>query len=413
MKSNSDSSVGWARGRKGTANRMLFVTSMPASRSNAIGLQTLYFAEALGCNWRHVYWDIGMGKSDVPDSHWLSSIILRQWPLALGRGFLTRQFQRFGFGWWRGDRLLNSKKPRLVQMLQDTTFAYVAPLRNSEATKCREILQAVGCPFVVHIWDISDPTLNSDYAWLFARAERVFYLSPTMIDVIRATAPCEPTNLTFVRPPSRFKSRFSSADELTIALIGFLSPYKEGLMLLSQAIGSLRSAFAKIRLVYVGPAEQLKYIPAPLSQITEYAGFLDDEERDKTLADCHVAYLPGPLLPPEVDLRSKHSIPSRMADYLAIGLPVVAAANTHSATLRFFSPICNRGFFPVAEPQDIQSVIIELTKERFWSESARQCTAFFDVHFNNANGLSELFPLLHRFTESTIIGSRDVIQSQM
>jgi glycosyltransferase involved in cell wall biosynthesis len=397
MRSNPDPAIGRLRKQRDSANRMLFVTSMPASRSNAIGLQTVYFAEALNCNWCHVYWDMGMDESEVADSYWLNSVFLREWPFAVGRGFLTKQFQRFGFGWWRGDRLLNSKKSRLRKMLKNTTFAYVAPLRNSEATKCREIIQEVGCPFVVHLWDISDSTLNSDYAWLFAHAERVFYLSPTMIEDICATMPCELTNLTFVRPPSKFKSRFGTAGELTIALIGFLSPYGDGLMLLSQAIDHLHSTFAKIRLIYVGPAGQLKHIPAPLSQITEYAGFLDDEGRDRVLADCHVAYLPGPLLPPELDLRSKHSIPSRMADYLAVGLPVIAAANAFSATLQFFSAIRSRGFFPVAEPQDIRTAIFELAKEKLWFDSSRECIAFFDAHFSCTNGLGELHSLVNRF----------------
>jgi hypothetical protein len=383
--------------RKSTPSRILFVTSMPASRSNAIGLQTLYFAKALGHNWCHLYWDSGMGESEVPQSHPLSSVILRRWPFKVGRGFLLRQLQRSRLDWWQGNRLLESQKPRLREMLRNTKFAYVAPLRNSEATKCREILETVACPFVVHVWDLSDCALNEDYAWLFSHAERVFCLSSTMVDKMCSTSPCKVSFLTFVRPPSKFRSAFAPAGELKIALIGFLQPYQDGLMLLSSALETFRGDSAKIRLIYIGPPAQLKYMPSPLRHITDYAGFLDDDARDRVLASCHIAYLPGPLLPPGADLRSKHSIPSRMADYLAVGLPVLAAAHPHSATADFFSTIRGRGFFPVADPTDIQCVIRELTNETTWLNAAQECATFYSAHFDPGNALRELATLARRF----------------
>lgn len=382
---------------KAPANRILFVTSMPASRSNAIGLQTLYFAKALGRDWCHVYWDSGMGESEVPESHQLNSAILRRWPSKIGRGFLMRQLESFRLGWWQGDRLMDSKKPRLRGMLRNTTFAYAAPLRNSEATKCREILEAAACPFVVHIWDLSDRILNADYAWLFSHAERVFCLSATMIDEICSAAPCNLSNLTFVRPSSKSRSASGPAGELKIALIGFLQAYQDGLMLLSRAIDNLGGAFSKIQLIYIGPPAQLKYIPAPLSHITEYAGFLDDESRDRALANCHVAYLPGPLLPPDSNLRSRHSIPSRMADYLAVGLPVVAATHPHSATFHFFSAIRGRGFFPIADPDDIRRAMGTLANETSWINAAQECATFYNAHFDPSSALGELTSLANRF----------------
>lgn len=184
---------------------------------------------------------------------------------------------------------------------------------------------------------------------------------------------------------------------MRIALIGFLSAYEDGLALLSRAIEELTSAFSRVTLIYIGPVGQLKYIPASLTNITQYAGFLDDEARDEAMAGCQVAYLPGPLRPPEVDLRSKHSIPSRTADYMAVGLPVVAAANAHSATVRFFSPLGDRGFFPVASPEDFRRAIIKLTNKAFWLNAVRECTSFYEAHFNSVNALHELRSLVDRF----------------
>ena len=204
--------------------KILFVSSMPVSRSNAIGIQISHFAKCFASEWNHCYWDISMGKSDVPNSFPLNSPIPYLWPFELGRGFLTRQIERFALSWWQGDSLIDSRKPRLLEILGDVRLAHVAPLRNREASRCREILETVGCPFVVQIWDISDPVLNEDYDWLFSRAARVFCLSSNMMEEVRQNTACETSIQSFVRPPSTFRARYIGEDKLIIGLEGFFLP---------------------------------------------------------------------------------------------------------------------------------------------------------------------------------------------
>jgi hypothetical protein len=338
-----------------------------------------------------------MGKSDAPNSYCLNSSIPRLWPFATGRGFLKREIERFGLGWWRGDRIIESRKPRLRRILNETGFAYVAPLRNSEATKCREILETIGCPFVVHLWDILDERLNADYEWLFSHAEHVFCLSEAMTEEIRKSAPCETSPLAFIRPQSNYQAKCIDGDTLVIGLVGFLSSYREGMQLLSQAVGDLRHQFKDLRLRYVGPPGQLEFIPDGLKDITEYIGFPDDLGRDEALAECHVGYLPGPFLSPRQDLRSRYSIPSRSADYLAIGLPLIAAANIHSATSNFFSPIRGRGYFPVSDSKDICLIAKKLRDQSFWAEAAQGCVNFFNSHFNQEEEVNKLFSIAKPF----------------
>ena len=377
--------------------KVLFVSSMPASATNAIGTQILHFAEPFAPEWRHCYWDVGMGRSTAPGSHCLGSSVLKWWPFATGRGFLKREVEHFGLGWWRGDQLIQQKKPKLRRKLGGVGFALVAPLRNSEATRCREILETIGCPFVVHVWDISDERLNSDYEWLFSHAEHVFCLSETMIEEIHKAAPCETSSLPFVRARSQYQAKVIDGDTLIIGLIGFLSSYQEGLQILAQAIGGLRRLFANVRIRYIGSPGQLKFIPDSLKGIIEYMGFLDDDERDRVLSECHVGYLPGPLLPPQQDMRSRHSVPSRAADYMAIGLPVIAAANVLSATSIFFAPLRDRGFFLVRDGQDICLTAEKLRDRARWTEAAEQCSQFFDSRLNKEDALRKLYLIARPF----------------
>lgn len=135
-----------------TSNKkMRFISSVPASRSNALGIQTLQFAEPFAPEWVHLYWyNLRLGESDVPNSYRLNIAVPDLWPFAIGRGFITRLTERFAANWWREDQLIPSNKSQLRRMLG---FAFLAPIKNSDSTRSRSILECVGCSFVVHIWE--------------------------------------------------------------------------------------------------------------------------------------------------------------------------------------------------------------------------------------------------------------------
>lgn len=375
----------------------LFISAMPASRSNAIGVQTIQFSAPFGDAWKHCYWDTNMGRSEVPNSICLNSAIPRLWPFVTGRGFLTRLVERSKLSWWRGDSLLASRKPQLQRMLQDVGFAYAAPLRNSEATRCREIIEAVQRPFVVHLWDIPDESLNADYAWLFSHAERVFCLSEPMMALVRETARCETGLLSFVRSPSKFRASHRGGSSIEIGLIGFLAAYREGLELAAQAIESLHAHYSRVTLRYIGPSSQLEHIPEGLRNVIEYDGSPDDDERDRSLAACDVAFLPGPLLAPAQDQRSRYSVPSRIADYLAVGLPVIAAVHPDSATSLFCSSLRGRGFFPVRSAAETVHAVERLREREIWSSASTGCTSFFNQRCDAGVALNDFCAIAGRF----------------
>ena len=380
-------------------SEILFISAMPASHSNAIGVLTLQFATPFGNAWKHCYWDTGMGQSEVPTSLFLNSSILRLWPFAAGRGFATRIVERFELGWWRGDRLLASKKPRLQRMLEDVGFAYAAPLRNSEATRCREILETVQRPFVVHLWDILDRSLNADYAWLFSHAESIFCLSEPMAALVRETAQCESKLLSFVRPRSKVRASYRDGNPIAIGLIGFLAAYREGLELVGRTIELLQTHFGGVIVRYIGPVSQLEYLPRGLRPFTEHVGFLVGEKLDRALLDCDCGLLPGPLLAPEEDPRSRYSVPSRVADYLAVGLPVIAAVHARSATSLFCSPLRGRGFFQVNDGEDLVAALEALTEKKVWTDASAACESFFDERCEIGVGLREFTSIAHRFLQ--------------
>jgi hypothetical protein len=324
-----------------------------------------------------------MGKSEVHDSYCLKSPIPRLWPFATGRGFLARKVEDFGLCWWRGDRLNESRKPQLRELVGRTKLAYVAPLRNSEATRCRQILDTLGSPFVVHLWDILDDKLNDDYTWLFSHAMHVFCLSEAMLDRVHQLARCEASILPFIRPKSIYRARANrDQDAFVIGLLGFLAAYKDGLELLAAATDALMACGLRVRIKIIGPRENLALLPSSLKPLVEYSGFLDDDARDKVLASCDAGYLPGPHQPPQHDLRSRYSIPSRMADFLAAALPVIASVHEASATASAFSSLDGCGFFPARDAGEICAAVQRLLDIDFWSHASDNCLDFFGESYS-------------------------------
>jgi glycosyltransferase involved in cell wall biosynthesis len=370
---------------------------MPASHANAIGVQTLQFASLFGNAWKHCYWDTNMGESEVANSILLNNPLPRLWPFARGRGFMTRVVEQLEFGWWRGDRLLPSRKPQLLRMLEGTDFAYAAPLRNSEATRCREILEVIQCPFVVHLWDVMDNPLNEDYEWLFSRAERVFCLSEPMTGLIKDAARQKTELLGFARLRPKCRAFYRSGDAIVIGLVGFLAAYREGLNLLARVIEILKARRVQVSLRYVGHPSQFQYLPQRLKSITECVGMPDDDERDRLLAECNVAFLPGPFLAPQDDQRSRYSVPSRVADYLAVGLPVIAAVHPKSATSLFLSTLRGRGFFPASDEDGLASAMETLGDENVWTDASAECVSFFSDRCESGIVLEKFHAVARRF----------------
>ena len=81
--------------------KMLFITSMPASHTNAIGIRAVHYADALAAEWHHCYWDYGMGMREVPNSYclnsarWLSALLTAPQAVVFCQSVSLRRSERF------------------------------------------------------------------------------------------------------------------------------------------------------------------------------------------------------------------------------------------------------------------------------------------------------------------------------
>jgi len=321
----------------------LFLTSLSLSSKTALGVQTKLLLEQFPLA-GHLFWDASEFRSLDERSARLESIlcarfsILRRDPRSLPAIALST----LGRSWWKGNEL----KPRAQRRLAEhyghaISTVYAAPCSIRDSERMKSILMHLNRPFVLHLWDIQDKNQidSPAFRWLVEHALHVLCLSEEMIrylDPLRQGA----TIMRFARKPSSYIAEAPKDQKLRIALIGNCRRYRDGLSLLVKAMHIARANKVGVTAVYVGSKKSLKGAEVDLGSEVEVTGFVEsDSTRDLLLSQCHVAFLPGPLASPSLNMFSRFSIPSRILDFMATGLPILAAVHPNSATATYLAQI--------------------------------------------------------------------------
>jgi glycosyltransferase involved in cell wall biosynthesis len=342
--------------------------------------------EPFAKNLKHFHWDRSFGFSDRFNCRFIDCWTPSRWPFARGRFFARQQLERLDLSWFLGETIDESEIPGIRAALGDPDLAYLVPLSEDDARRCRDIVRIVGCPFVIHLWDVLQGRIgkrDSAYEWLLRRARHVFCVSDAILEETLEVTD-RASLMPFVRPSPTHRARWHPSASPLIAVVGDVTPYEDGMHLLADAVEQMRRSGIAVRVRHIGsPMKFLhssKRLKTTMDRLEiDYFGHVEDKRRDELLADCHVAYLPGPMRPSDASSRSKYSIPSRVADYLGVGLPIVAAVNPLSSTASFMSEISGAGFFGVATVEEIRQVLSTLESELQWVRAQRGCLEFFET----------------------------------
>jgi Glycosyl transferases group 1 len=347
----------------------LFITAQSLSPRTALGVQTKNFLEDIP-TWKHVYWDAADFKNHDPRSTRIESLLFSRFsifkrdPASRPERILSR------LSWWKN----NEPKPALKKWLRtavkddvSVVFASVSSVRDGERTKA--ILVELEKPFVLHLWDLLDNNHSDSesFRWLVQRAAHVFCLTQEMIDHI-APLRADATILRFTRRPSLHFATAPSGGPLRIALIGYCLPYRDGLSILNKAVKIVRQRGREVSLIYIGSKKRVSAWGPVFDEEVSVTGFVESgDERDRLLRECHVGFLPGPLAPPSANTLSKFSIPSRILDFMATGLPFTGTIHPESATSTYMETHGLGRCLNVNTPELLADKLIELSDPSTWS----------------------------------------------
>ena len=363
----------------GKENRVpLFINRYSLSPRTAIGVQTL---RLLGPHqdWLHFHWWTNSFQRRDPRSVLFENTVLSRYSF-LHRPKPWKIIEKLGLSSWSGSDLRPSLAKRLADHYRGrVSSAYVAPLGEDDATRCLELTNLVGVPFVLHLWDVLDGDVAvGALRELVDRAERVFCVSqPLLDDVLRIRGDAE--LLSFSRDAAQATAKPLEQGPIKVVMHGNVCSYAEGLDDLDQAIHLLERRGLKVEVSFLGSPRILRLTKTTLKRV-KVRGFLPtQQDLDRELSHAHVGFLPGPKLDPGFDLRSRYSIPSRILDYMAVDLPIVGVVHEASATGGFVRKL---GLHPAATcsgPEQVADWLLRLSCPDLWAEQSAKSRQAFDL----------------------------------
>jgi glycosyltransferase involved in cell wall biosynthesis len=360
------------------SNRVpLFINRFSLSPRTAIGVQTV---RLMGPHrdWLHFHWWSNSLRQLDPRSILFENAVLSRYSF-LHNPALMSICERLGISSWSGDDLRPAHSKRLIAQYRDrVSSVYLAPLDESDAGRCLELVKLIGAPFVLHLWDV----LHGDVSRgalreLVDRADIVFCVSqPLLNDVslIRGDAEL----LSFSRDAATVTATPREKGPLKVVMHGNIFAYTEGLDDLEEAIALLKPSGLKVEVTFIGSPKVLRQTNAAIRKRVNAIGFQPNQAAlDKALGLAHIAFLPGPKRDPRVDLRSRYSIPSRLLDYMAVNLPVVGTIHMASATRVFLHELGLDAATACTTGKEVADWLLRLSGREAWEgQSANSRRAF-------------------------------------
>jgi hypothetical protein len=356
----------------------LFISRFSLSPRTAIGVQTL---RLLGPHqdWLHFHWWSSSLQSLDHRSVLFENAVLSRYSF-LHQPKFVRLCERLGVSSWSGREL----RPSLVRHLTDryrdrVSSTYVAPLSEGDAQRCLELTNLVGAPFVLHLWDVLEGDVTTGaLRELVDRAESVFCVSQPLLDDVSAIRK-DAELLSFSRDASVATATPWLQGPLKVVMHGNISSYAEGLDDLDEAIELLEAKGLKVEVSYVGSPKILRQSKTTLKKRVRVRGFVATlRDVDRELSRAHVAFLPGPKLDPERDLRSRYSIPSRILDYMAVHLPIVGTVHEASATGGFVRKMGLDAATTCRGPGELAGWLLRLSRQDIWAEQSNRSRRAFE-----------------------------------
>ncbi|MEA3159910.1 MAG: hypothetical protein QOD95_1458 [Gammaproteobacteria bacterium] len=361
----------------------LFITRFGLSDRTAIGVQTRGLLDHF-TEYAHLYWHESLFDPAFARSHRIESLPFARIPHLKRDNAPARLLSKAGSGYWRNEQPTLKLKAFLSSLRQGISAVYLAPIDARDARRMRAVVEILDLPFVVHLWDFLDEGLDDPSTkWLIGNARHVFCLNQQLLDSV-SSIQTGASILRFTRAQASVTPQYPNGKEMKVVIMGDIFPYLTGVKCLIRAVQILRKTSDSYRIEYVGNAKTLRRCGIDAHEFISATGFVVDASgRDQALANCAIGFMPGPTAAPDVDPRSKYSIPSRILDFMAVGLPVLGTVHSESATYSFCREMgIDRGLLSEDEGL-LAEAIRALADEANWSRSRTRSLAAFEKHMKS------------------------------
>ena len=321
-------------------------------------------------------WDVAEGGcKSIDQAVVIDDSAPSRWPFYRGRGLYRRLRRRLGLNWWNGEQLNRAKlENRLRAFGSRPSKAWIICMHEEDARRAYLLWNAIGRPpFVLHIMDIFHNGLSESETPFFIRLLRTAQHVICISDIIAAEASSHGANATSVLScGSDFTAdtRQPLDGTLRIAMSGSLWPEwynnNPALDILTSAWPEIQRRFPGSELHYAGPSAN--HIPPGLRVHVHDHGRLEAGAYQDLLRYCHLAYLP--VSHPSHTV-GRYSLPSRLADYLLCGLPIVTCTDPGTAIFSFLHSLpAGCAINAVDSKELIKAITTCAENPKYWAETS-------------------------------------------
>jgi glycosyltransferase involved in cell wall biosynthesis len=351
----------------------------------------------------HLMWDISeSGAKSVEQVVVADDAMAMAWwpfPFYRGRGVYMRCRSRLGLDWWSRDQLNLAKLNRKLRTFRSRPRrAWVICMHEWDASRAYALWEGVGKPpFVLHVVDIFHDRLSEvetpKFRRLIQEAKHVLCISANIAAEMRSNG-AKSVSLLPLCSGFSVDGREPFGPPLRIVVSGTLysSASADSFKLLVDSWPAIKQLFPGVELHYCGASG--KQLPRELlCEILDH-GLLSHEAYQDLLRRCHLAYLP--VSHPSHPL-GRFSIPSRLADYLACGLPVIASTDPGSGIFSVLSSLPRGCAANVADTKALVQAIMAFAGDSVcWGEASTKAASYARQELRVENVRAELFRQLDR-----------------
>jgi hypothetical protein len=263
-------------------------------------------------------------------------------------------------------------------------------------------LKAAGSPrFTLHLMDLLldtelSPETTPHLCWLLAHTAAVASVSQRLIDRVKAHLSV-PT-LTWFNPcgiATHDRTAFPVGDRPWQVLMGgAMYAGKAGFLenIFLPAWKQFQQTRPRTELVYIG--KDIDGVPAAVRAYVRPLGVVPHDKVGDVLRNAAVALLP---VLHEASTPWRYSVPARISDYLAAGLPVLAPHSEGTATHDFLLQVGSPASTLIARQEDVLSALIHLhDSPGDWLTASRAATTFARSHLDLTMLRSQLLDFISR-----------------
>ena len=351
----------------------------------------------------HLMWDISeSGAKSVEQVVVADDAMAMAWwpfPFYRGRGVYMRCRSRLGLDWWSRDQLNLAKLNRKLRTFRSRPRrAWVICMHEWDASRACALWEGVGKPpFVLHVMDIFHDRLSEGETPKFRRliqeARHVLCISANIAAEMRNNG-AKSVSLLPLCSGFSVDGRQPFGSPLRIVVSGTIwsGDSADAFKLLVDSWPAIKQQFPAVELHYCGASG--KQLPRELlGEILDH-GLLSHEAYQDLLRRCHLAYLP--VSHPSHTV-GRFSIPSRLADYLACGLPVIASTDPGSGIFSFLSSLPRGCAANVADTKALVQAVMAFAGDSVrWAEASTKAASYARQQLRVENVRAELFRQLER-----------------